>query len=91
MKEEPTLGKYYLYASYRYRCVEDKDGNGCEICDLNKKKMKIKDAQGLTICDVVRCGEKNRLDGKNVYFVRKKHVYYKRRKQSVAELEQHNK
>lgn len=76
MKTEPALGKYYLYGGFRYRCVEDKDGNGCNRCDLNKKKMKIKDAQGLTICDVIRCGDKNRADRKNVYYVKKKRVYF---------------
>lgn len=75
MKIEPTLGKYYLYGGFRYRCVEDKDGNGCNRCDLNKSKMKIKDVQGLTICDVIRCGDKNRADRKSVYFVKKKRVY----------------
>lgn len=77
MKEYMNVGEYGCYANSMYRCVEDKIGNGCQICDLRKDVMKITDKNCLTICDVIRCGDNNRPDKKNVYFV-KKWIRYKR-------------
>lgn len=77
MKGYMEVGEYGCYGNVIYRCVEDKVGNGCQICDLRKEVMKITDKDGLTICDVIRCGENNRPDKKNVYFV-KKWARYKR-------------
>lgn len=69
MKQYMEIGEYGVYDRIRYRCMEDKEGNGCDKCDL--RSSKITDSEGLTICDVLYCGKSNRRDKKDVYFVKK--------------------